>query len=163
MKSKRRKTYICHTFYWPGNCEDTFMNARGDLADTSLHAGLITQIGDVLATFADDYASIFGANKCAKGEGVLTGGGRGTRKMRGSWKADGKVSDHRWDNQEAINIPDSRETWRIWESEDMKRGREGGAGERKEEEGSRGEGGGRCEEIRMADRQQDTTQRGPPA
>ena len=44
----------------------------------------------------------------------------------------------------AINIPDSRETWRFWESEDMKRGREGGAGERKEEEGKRGEGGGGC-------------------
>ena len=48
------------------------MNAGGDLADTGLHASLITEIGDVLATFTDDYASIFGANKCAKGEGVLT-------------------------------------------------------------------------------------------
>jgi len=48
------------------------VNAGGDLADTGLHSSLITQIGDVLATFTDDYASIFGANKRTKGEGVLT-------------------------------------------------------------------------------------------
>ena len=66
-------------------------------------------------------------------------------------------------NQEAINIPDSRETWRFWESEDMERGGGGGAGKREKEKGRRGEGGGGCEEIRMADGQQDTTQRGPAA
>ena len=71
------------------------MNAGGDLADTGLHASLITEIGDVLATFTDDYAGIFGADECAKGEGVLAGGGRGTRGVRGTWKADDKVSDHR--------------------------------------------------------------------
>ena len=71
------------------------MDARGDLADTGLHARLITQIGDVLASFADDHAGIFGADKCAKGEGALTGRGRGTRGMRGICKADGKVSNHR--------------------------------------------------------------------
>jgi hypothetical protein len=71
------------------------MNTGCDLADTSLHASLITQIGDILATFADDYASIFGANECAKGESVLTRRRRGTREVRGNWKADDKVSDHR--------------------------------------------------------------------
>jgi len=71
------------------------MDSRGDLADTSLHASLIAQIGDVLATFTDDYAGVFGANKCAKGEGVLTRRRRGTRGVRGTWKADDKVSDHR--------------------------------------------------------------------
>ena len=54
------------------------MDAGGDLADTSLHASLIAQIGDILATFTDDYAGIFGAHKCAKGEGVLTGRRGGT-------------------------------------------------------------------------------------
>ena len=71
------------------------MDARGDLADTSLHASLITQIGNILASFADDYAGIFGADKCAKSEGVLTGRGRGTRGVRGICKADDKMSDHR--------------------------------------------------------------------
>ena len=76
------------------------MNTRGDLADTSLHTGLITQIGDVLATFTDDYASILGTNKCSKSKGVLTGRGRGTRGLGGNWKADDKVSDHRWSYQQ---------------------------------------------------------------
>ena len=76
------------------------MDTGGDLADTSLHTSLITQIGDVLAAFTDDYAGVFGADKCAKGEGVLTRRGRGTRGVWGTWKADDKVSDHRWDDQE---------------------------------------------------------------
>ena len=75
------------------------MDARGDLADTSLHTGLITEIGDILATFTDDDASIFGADKCTKGEGVLASRGRGTREVRGACKADYKVSDHRWKDQ----------------------------------------------------------------
>lgn len=136
------------------------MNARGDLADTSLHAGLIAQIGDVLATFTDDYASIFSANKCAKGESVLTSRGRGTREVRGNWKAGGKVSDHRWIDQE-----DDKHTGFTGNlavlgigGHGERRGRDGGG-----EEGRRGEGGGGCEEIRMADGQQDTTQRGPAA
>ena len=62
-----------------------------------------------------------------------------------------------------INVPDSQATWWFWEEEDMEGGDGGGAGERKEEEGRRGEGGRGCEEIRMADGQQDTTQRGPTA
>ena len=134
------------------------MDARGDLADTSLHASLITQIGDILATFTDDYASIFSTNKCTEGEAVLVRRGRGTR-LR-AYKADDKVSDHRWNMIKGmISILDSRR--RVGELEDMERG--GGAGGRKEEEGRRREGGGRCEEIRMTDRQQDTPQRGRPS
>ena len=75
------------------------MDARGDLADPGLHAGLIAEIGDVLATLTNDYAGILGANKCAKGESVLTRRGRGTRGVRGTCKAEGKVSDHRWNDQ----------------------------------------------------------------
>jgi hypothetical protein len=71
------------------------VDARGDLADTGLHASLIAQIGDVLATFTDDYTGIFGADKSAKSEGVLARGGRGTRELRGICKADDKMSDHR--------------------------------------------------------------------
>ena len=63
------------------------MDARGDLADTGLHTGLIAEIGDVLATFANDYAGIFGANERAEGKSVLTRGGRGTRGVRGTCKA----------------------------------------------------------------------------
>ena len=59
-----------------------------------------------------------------------------------------------------MDILDSQGTWRFWESEDMEMGGGRGAGRREEEEGKRGEGGGGCEEIRMADGQQDTTQRG---
>jgi len=59
------------------------MNAGGDLANTSLYTSLIAEIGDVLATFTDDYTSIFAANECAKGEDVLTRGGRGTRGVGG--------------------------------------------------------------------------------
>ena len=69
----KQTTNICHAFYWTGDGEDTFVDAGGDLANTSLYASLIAQIGDVLATFADDYSGIFGANECTKGEGVLTG------------------------------------------------------------------------------------------
>ena len=86
------------------------MDAGGNFADTGLHSSLITKIGDVLATFTDDYAGIFGANKCAKDEGVLARRGRGTRRVWGTCKADGKVSDHRWNGQMAISIPDSRGT-----------------------------------------------------
>ena len=71
-EEKQRSAYICHTFYWSRNREDAFVNPGGDLANTGLHSSLITQIGDVLATFTDDHASILGANKCTKGKGVLT-------------------------------------------------------------------------------------------
>ena len=70
--------------YWTGDGEDTFMDTGGDLADTGLHTSLITQIGDVLATFTNDYTSILGTNKCSKGKGVLAGRGRGTRELGGS-------------------------------------------------------------------------------
>ena len=75
------------------------MDAGGDLADTGLHTSLITQICDILATFTDYHASIFSTNERAKSEGVLTSRGRGTRKVRGTYKADGQVSDYGWNDQ----------------------------------------------------------------
>ena len=115
------------------------MDARGDLADTGLHARLITQIGDVLASFADDYAGIFGANKCAKGEGVLTGRGRGTRGVRRICKADDKVSDHRWnDLRDDKRTGFTRNLTALGVGGHGERGRGGG---RREEEGRWGEGG----------------------
>ena len=113
------------------------MDAGSDLANTSLHTGLITQIGDVLATLANDYAGIFGTNKCAKGEGVLTGRGRGTRGMRGNWKADCKVSDHRWNDQRGdkhTGFTGNLAVLGVGGHGERRR-----AGGRKEEEGRRGE------------------------
>ena len=138
------------------------MNTGGDLADTSLHTSLITQIGDVLAAFTDDYASILGADKSSESKGVLTGRGRGTRGLGGNWKADDKVSDHRWNYQK-----DGERTGFTGNLAGLGVGGHGEEGE--EEEGRRGgkrkKGDGvreevDWEEIRMADKQQDTTQRG---
>jgi len=39
-EEKQWSVHICHTFYWSGNCEDAFVNAGGDLADTGLHGGV---------------------------------------------------------------------------------------------------------------------------
>ena len=125
------------------------MDTGGDLADTSLHASLITQIGDVLASFTNDYPGILSANECAKREGVLASGRWGTRMVGGSCKADDKMSDHRWNDQ--------RDDKHTGFTGDLTVLGVGGHGERRrgggKEGGRRETGRGRtgCEEIRMAD------------
>jgi hypothetical protein len=47
------------------------VDARDDLADARLDASLVTELGDVFATLADDDAGIFCADKGTEGEDVL--------------------------------------------------------------------------------------------
>jgi len=125
------------------------VDARGDLADPGLHTGLIAEIGDVLATFTNDYACILGANECAKGESVLTGRGWGTRGVWGTCKAEGKVSDHRWNDQrddKHTGFTGNLAVLGIGGHGERRRGGRGEGGRRETERGRRG-----CEEIRMAD------------
>lgn len=49
------------------------MNARDDLANASLDASLLTQIGDVFAGLANDNTSIFCADEGTKSQGIVGG------------------------------------------------------------------------------------------
>lgn len=63
-----------------GDGEDTVVDALDDLADASLDARLVPQVGDVLAALADDDAGFLGGDDCAEGElglGVLLVRSRG--------------------------------------------------------------------------------------
>lgn len=53
------------------------MNARDDLADASLDASLVAEVGDVFTTLSNDDASIFCSDEGPESESVL--GGRGGR------------------------------------------------------------------------------------
>ena len=48
------------------------MHTLDNLANTSLDAGLISQIGDVLATLANDNTSFFGGNDGSQGQLCLS-------------------------------------------------------------------------------------------
>jgi len=64
------------------------MYARDDFADASLDTGLVAKLGNILATFSDDNACVFGADECTKSEEVLGQrrlGGRTGGRGRGSW------------------------------------------------------------------------------
>jgi len=47
------------------------MYTRDDFADTSLDAGLVTKLGNIFPTFANDDACVFGADECTKSEEIL--------------------------------------------------------------------------------------------
>lgn len=48
------------TFQAAAHGENSIMHALHDLTDTCLHAGLVTEICDVLACFSNDDTSLFG-------------------------------------------------------------------------------------------------------
>lgn len=48
------------------------MYARDDLADASLDAGLVTEVGNIFASLSDDDAGVLGADKSSESENVLT-------------------------------------------------------------------------------------------
>ena len=57
--------------------ENTVMDTWDDLADAGLDACLVSEIGDVFATFPNDDAGVLGADKSAEGERLLGHGGSG--------------------------------------------------------------------------------------
>ena len=52
------------------DAQHTLVNALDDLADTRLDAGLLAQVGYVLAALADDDAGLLGGDEGAEGERV---------------------------------------------------------------------------------------------
>jgi hypothetical protein len=74
---RRTVVDLGYAIYGTSNGKYPLMDARDDLADTSLYAGLVTEISDIFASLADDDAGIFGADERTQGEGIL--GRRGGR------------------------------------------------------------------------------------
>jgi hypothetical protein len=61
------------------------MNTVYDFADSSLDTGLLSQIGNIFASLANDYTGIFGAHESAQSQGVMCARRRRrTRSRRGS-------------------------------------------------------------------------------
>jgi hypothetical protein len=52
-----------NTFDTPTDTENSLMNTRNDLGDTSFDASLLPEICDVLSSLTDYDASIFGGNE----------------------------------------------------------------------------------------------------
>lgn len=48
------------------------MHARNDLADAGLYAGLLSKIGDILASLTDDNTRILSAYERPKCQGVVS-------------------------------------------------------------------------------------------
>jgi len=68
--------YLCDCVDRSADCEDTFVDARYDLADACSDPSLLSEICDIFSTFSDDYAGLLCGYEGAKGEDVV-GGGRG--------------------------------------------------------------------------------------
>lgn len=53
------------------DCENTVVNARNDLADTSSYTSLVAEISDVLAGLANDDTSFLGRDNGTKGQFLI--------------------------------------------------------------------------------------------
>lgn len=65
--------------------QNAVVNALYDLADSGLDSSLVAQLGDILATLADNYTGFFGGNDGAQsqlGLGILLVGPRGRFSVR---------------------------------------------------------------------------------
>ncbi len=71
---RENTVYLCHGLDETSNSEHTLVDTGDDLTDTGLDTGLVSQVGDIFASLADDNASVLGANKGAKGQQVVIGG-----------------------------------------------------------------------------------------
>lgn len=49
------------------------MDARDNLTDARLYAGLFSKIGDIFARFANDDAGVLGAHERTESQSVLSG------------------------------------------------------------------------------------------
>ena len=54
-----------------GDGQDPFMHTRDDLADTGLDAGLVAQVGNILARLTNDHAGLLGGDQGAKSQDRL--------------------------------------------------------------------------------------------
>lgn len=59
---------LSNAIQWTSNSEDAVVDAWDNLADSSSHTSLVTEISDVLASLADDDTGFLGRNDGAESE-----------------------------------------------------------------------------------------------
>lgn len=71
--------YLCDALSITADGKDAFVDTRDDLADACLDACFLAEIGDVFATFSNNYTGILCTDESPESEDLLGRGGGGTR------------------------------------------------------------------------------------
>jgi len=66
-------TCLSNALHGTANAQDSFMDALDNLGYSGFYSGLITKVGYILTTFADNDTGFFSGNKCAQSECIVSG------------------------------------------------------------------------------------------